>query len=172
MRLTSEETNAYAEASEAHMIATTEKLRCDMSKLAAYVHHAELRLRDLIQLKVTADLKLLRDIQQFGQFELCKWQIGALPAEKHICQCEICMMPEPPQGLGSGVPYPFPGFEEGTREDALPQVTLDDTPTAPARKRPRQTPSKLSKQVSEADADIDDDDASADIDDDDNTDGN
>ena len=62
VRLTSEEANAYAEANEAHMIATTEKLRCDMSKLAAYVHHAELRLRDLIQIKVAADLKLLRDI--------------------------------------------------------------------------------------------------------------
>ena len=64
VRLTSEEANAYAEANEAHMIATTERLRCDMSKLAAYVHHAELRLRDLIQLKVAADLKLLRDIQR------------------------------------------------------------------------------------------------------------
>lgn len=79
-------------------------------------------------------------------------------------------MPEP-QGLGSGVPYVFPDFEEGKREDALPEITLEDDDTAPARKRPRRTPSKLSKQVSEADADTNDDDASADIDDDDNTDG-
>lgn len=54
------------------MIATNEKLRCDMSKLAAYVHYAESRLRDLIQLKVAAELKLLRGIKRFGQLELCK----------------------------------------------------------------------------------------------------
>ena len=81
-------------------------------------------------------------------------------------------MPECPQGLGSGVPYSFPEFKEGTREDVLPQVTLEEDDTAPARKRARQTPSKLSKQIYEADTDIDDDDASGGIDDDNDTDGN
>ena len=77
-------------------------------------------------------------------------------------------MPEP-QVFGSTLPYPFPDFKEGANEEVLPQFTLDtdNATTAPARKRPRQTPVKLSNQISRPDADIDDDDASADIDDDD-----
>ena len=147
VRLTSEEVDAYAEANDAHLYATAEKLRCDMSKLAGYVQHAERRLRDLIQLKVAADLKLLRDIKRFGQFELQKWQIGALPSGKHVCECTLCRMPDY-GGVGSGVPDTFPEFTEGTREEALPQIKLEDedVPRPAPRKR-----SKLSKLISSND---------------------
>ncbi len=66
------ELNRYIEDHENHLITTAEILRGEMSGLAGYVDHAEKRLRKLIQLKVTADLKICRDIKMYGKFEVAQ----------------------------------------------------------------------------------------------------
>ena len=77
--LSRKELTQHMEAHEGHIVAVAERLRGEMSSLATYVNRAEKRLRDDIQLKVAADLKLLRDIKRFGHFELQAWQVHAFP---------------------------------------------------------------------------------------------
>jgi len=62
--------NRYIHDHEKHLIATAEKLRSEMTTLTTYVHHADKRLRDQIQLKIVVDLKLCRDIKTLRKFEM------------------------------------------------------------------------------------------------------
>lgn len=62
--------NKYINDYEDHFIVIVEKLRSEMIILIIYVYRAEKRLRDLIKLKMTTDMKLCRDIQQFDTFEM------------------------------------------------------------------------------------------------------
>lgn len=68
--LSCKELHHHITAHKTHLIAVTEKLQEEMSILAAFVHRAEKSLRNKIQLKIVADLKLLRDIKCFDHFEL------------------------------------------------------------------------------------------------------
>ena len=88
--LSRKELNTHLQAHENHLICVAEKLRGEMSAVAAYVNRAKKRLRDDIQLKVATDLKLLRNIKNNEQFELKSWQIAALPSNAHECQCFHC----------------------------------------------------------------------------------
>ena len=128
--LTRKELNGHLQAHEAHLIAVAEKLRGEMSSVAIFVQRAEKRLRDEIQLKVAADLKLLRDIKRFGKFELQAWQIEALPQETHQCKCPICQ--QVPEGdAPDGAKYLFgPDFPQGDMDDVLPDIKLEDSPGA------------------------------------------
>lgn len=63
------------------------RLRGDLAGLAAYVQRAKKQLRDEIQLKVAADLKLCRDIKKFGRFIIQGWQMEVLPFGTHACRC-------------------------------------------------------------------------------------
>ena len=76
---------------EDHLTAMAERLRSEMAGLATFVHRAEKRLPDQIQLKVATDYKLCRDITLFGSFEMKVWQMGALPINIHTCWCDICI---------------------------------------------------------------------------------
>ena len=170
------ELNKYIQAHEEHLTATVERLRIEFSPLAAYVSKAEKRLRDLVQLKVAADLKLCRDIKKFGRFEVQAWQMGALPTERHICRCLKCTMEPHDKSYGTSK-LRYPDFEIAaiTAEDALPQVKLEDddddeqyfsvqgsatttvasainTPktSAPKAKRPKPSPPTATTQEAEA----------------------
>ena len=71
-------------------LATAEKLRSETAGLAAFVHPAEKRLRELIPLKVAAGFQLCRDVEPFGRFEFTTWRMDALPLNAHVCWCEGC----------------------------------------------------------------------------------
>lgn len=96
LTLNRKEFERYVIDHEEHLTVTAEKLRSEMATLAAYVNRADKRLRDQIQLKVAADLKLCSDIKRFGSFEMKAWQMGALPIGAHVCWCDECT------GAGSG----------------------------------------------------------------------
>ena len=123
LTLSRKEVNRYIVDHEEHLTATAEKLRSEMAGLAAYVHRAEKRLRDLIQTKIAADLRLLRDIKKFGSFELQAWQMGALPHGAHLCCCDVCTgqpdVADPDAGSRVALQYPT-GAElpQAQREDA------------------------------------------------------
>ena len=84
------EFNKYVQDDEEHLIATAEKLRIETAGLAAFVHGAEKRLRELIQLNVAAGFQLCRDVEPFGRFEFKTWQMEALPLNARVCRCEGC----------------------------------------------------------------------------------
>lgn len=60
----------FIEANNNYLTTIAEKIRGEISVLLAFVNKAEKNLRALIQLKVAADLKLLRDIMKYSYFEL------------------------------------------------------------------------------------------------------
>ncbi|KAL8707645.1 MAG: hypothetical protein Q9225_007727 [Loekoesia sp. 1 TL-2023] len=130
LSLSRKEFNTYVLDHEQHLAVTAEKLRNEMTKLAAYCNRAEKRLRDLIQLKVAADLKLCRDIAQFGKFEIATWQMEALPTGAHICQCLKC---RPDTSWSSFrfsdiAHFKYPNaFPEVRREDALPIIKTEES---------------------------------------------
>ena len=128
LSLNRREFNKYVNDHEDHLTATAEKLRSEMANLASYVHRAEKRLRDLIQLKVAADMKLCRDIKQFGQFEMKVWQMEALPHNGHTCWCNRCTGGVDDGVVDSRVPlrYPSSGLPQRRREEASPKVKLEE----------------------------------------------
>ena len=129
LSLNRKEFNRYIVDHEEHLTVTAEKLRSEMATLAAYVHRAEKRLRDQIQLKVAADLKLCRDIKKFGHFEVQAWQMGALPTESHICWCDSCTGRVEHEGDMSGrarLRFPQDPLLPQSREDALPDIKVEE----------------------------------------------
>lgn len=64
--------NQYIEDHETHLIVICEKLRIEFFDLAIYINKAEKKLRDLIQLKMTANMKLCSDLKKFEKFEIQK----------------------------------------------------------------------------------------------------
>lgn len=64
------EIDTYIIAHEAHLIATTEKLRAEMSELAAYVNRAEKSLREKLRTIIAVNEKILRDIVMYDKFEI------------------------------------------------------------------------------------------------------
>ena len=125
-------------AHEEHLILTAEKLRYEMAGLAAFVHKAEKRLRDNIQLKIAADYRLCRDIKLFGKFEMKAWQMGALPTGTHVCWCDVCISSLADANLSSSfknrLEYSASSLPQVDREDALPELKLehnDNTQPAP-----------------------------------------
>ena len=124
-------------AHEEHLIVTAEKLRCEMAGLAAFVHKAEKRLRDNIQLKIAADYKLCRDIKLVGKFEMKAWQMGALHTGTHVCWCDVCISSLADTNLSSSfkdrLEYSASSLPQVDREDALPEIKLEhDDNTRPA----------------------------------------
>ena len=79
----------FADFNDEHL-ATTEKLRSETAGLAAFVHPAEKRLRELIPLNVAAGFQLCRDVEPFGRFEFTTLRMDALPLNAHMCWCEGC----------------------------------------------------------------------------------
>lgn len=77
----------YVSSHEDHLTVTAEKLRGELAALSAYVNKAEKTLRDQIQLKVAADMKLLADLEKHKEFEIQVWQMEALPINLHVCKC-------------------------------------------------------------------------------------
>jgi len=73
--LNRKELHNHMQAHEAHLIAVAEKLRGEMSSVAAFAHRAEQSLRDQIQTK------------KHEKFEVQSWQMGALPTGSHVCEC-------------------------------------------------------------------------------------
>ena len=69
---------------------TRKDLDVFMKALSGHVQRTEKRLRDVIRLKMAADLKLCTDIRRFGKFEMQVWQMEALPSGLHRCQCARC----------------------------------------------------------------------------------
>ena len=69
---------------------TRKDLDIFMTALSGHVQRTEKRLRDVIRLKMAADLKLCTDIRRFGKFEMQVWQMEALPSGLHRCQCARC----------------------------------------------------------------------------------
>ena len=130
LTLSRKEVNKYILDHEEHLTVTAEKLRSEMAGLAAFVHRAEKRLRDQIQTKIAADLKLCRDIKKFGHFELKSWQIAALPSGLHVCRCEECEAEFDPfdhsQPASIKLQYPEGGLPQGSRNDALPEIKVED----------------------------------------------
>ena len=128
-----EDVNRYIVDHEDHLAATAEKLRTEMTSLAVYVNRAEKRLRDQVQLKIAADLKLCRDIKRFGKFEVKAWQMGALPIDAHICWCDLCSgghdRNADPVYENSNVPLQYQssnGLPQARRKDALPEIKLEE----------------------------------------------
>lgn len=116
----------YIMSHEDHLTATAERLRAEMAVLAAYVQRSEKRLRDQIQLKVAADLKILEDISKFGRFELKSWQVEALPSGSHICACQLCCSTQP-RDYAVHAKYTFPPtLPQVSQGDALPYIKLED----------------------------------------------
>lgn len=72
LTLSQKKVQRYIVNHEEHLIITAEKLRSEMTDLAVYVHRAKKHLRNLIQLKIVADLKLCRDIKLYDKFEISK----------------------------------------------------------------------------------------------------
>ena len=127
LKLSRKEVNSYIQDHEDHLAATAEKLRSEMAGLAAFVHRAEKRLRELIQLKIAADYKLCRDVAQFGEFDLSGWQMEALPIEAHVCWCERCTGREGVDNLTLRVPLRYPpGLPQRRRKDAFPEVKIEE----------------------------------------------
>ena len=62
--------NRYIKNHENHLSVTAMRLRNEMTSLTLFVHRADKKLKNAIQLKMTTDLKLLRDIKQFGKYEI------------------------------------------------------------------------------------------------------
>lgn len=125
--LSRKELSRYIFAHEEHLEATAERLRGEMAPLAAYCSKAEKRLRNLIALKVAADLKLCRDIKRFGHFEVQKWQMGALPSDLHECKCKRCRHPQSATSTSAKLVYPDEDSEDDLpdAEDVLPKVKLE-----------------------------------------------
>ncbi len=73
LTLSRKKVQQYIVNHEKHLMITAEKLKSEMTDLAVYVHHAEKRLRNLIQLKMTTDLKLCHNIKQFNKFKMSVW---------------------------------------------------------------------------------------------------
>ncbi|CAF9930926.1 MAG: hypothetical protein ALECFALPRED_004760, partial [Alectoria fallacina] len=129
LSLNRKEFNKFILDHEEHLTVTAEKLRSEMATLAAFVHKAEKRLRDDIQLKIAADYKLCRDIKLFGKFEVKGWQMGALPIGAHICWCDQCTGGTGPTGDVNKVALKYPPDSELPqlgREDALPEIKEPD----------------------------------------------
>ena len=84
LTLNRKEFDKYVIDHEEHLAATAEKLRNEIAGLTHFIHKAEKRLRDQIQLKVAADLKLCQNIKKFGHFKMQAWQMGALPHGSHV----------------------------------------------------------------------------------------
>ena len=108
LSLNRKEFNRYVIDHEEHLVATAEKLRGEMAGLAHFVHKAEKNLRDQIQLKVAADLKLCRDVKKYEKWQLKTWQLGALPHGMHLCECDTCTTRQPNAlpPIGSRLKYP------------------------------------------------------------------
>lgn len=68
--LTARDLHKLSDADEAHLPALAEKLRIGFLPLTSMIIKREKRLRDLIQIKVAADLKLPRDIDAKTSFEI------------------------------------------------------------------------------------------------------
>jgi hypothetical protein len=127
LTLSRKEVQRYIVDHEEHLTVTAEKLRSEMAGLAAYVHRAEKRLRDLIQLKVAADLKLCRDIKLYGKFEISKWQMTALPSDLHVCECsEVCIQAQQPSSSFTSYIYQDGVLPQQLREDALPSIKMKE----------------------------------------------
>jgi len=127
LTLSRKEVQRYIVNHEEHLTVTAEKLRSEMAGLAAYVHRAEKRLRDLIQLKVAADLKLCRDIKLYGKFEISKWQMTALPSDLHVCECsEVCIQAQQPSSPFTSYIYQDDVLPQQLREDALPSIKVKE----------------------------------------------
>jgi len=91
---TRKDIKAYIVAHEAHLIATAEKLRGEMSGLAAYVNRAKKILEDKLRTITAVNEKILRDIVMYESFEVKTWQMKTLPSKLHKCQCARCMQKE------------------------------------------------------------------------------
>ena len=65
LSLSRKEFNRYVTDHEDHLMATAEKLQSEMAGLAHFAHKAEKCLRDQIQLKVAANLKLCGDMEKY-----------------------------------------------------------------------------------------------------------
>ena len=76
-----------------------------------------------------AEYKLYRDIKLFG-FEMKAWQIGALPIGAHVCWCDLCAGGKVGFVLANpatvSLKYPKSGLPEPSREDALPDIKLEE----------------------------------------------
>ena len=132
--LSRKELDRYIIHHEEHLTVTAEKLRNEMAGLATYVQRAEKRLRDLIQLKVAADLKICRDIKKFNKFEVAEWQMGAFPSGIHACQCAICSFGSESTNADFA-PYRYDdndGDAEASRGAALLNMMDDDLCAATA----------------------------------------
>ena len=68
--LNKKEVNRYILNHENHFIVTVEKFKNEMIEFVAYIQRAEKRLRDLIALKIAANLKICQDIKNFEKFEV------------------------------------------------------------------------------------------------------
>ena len=68
--LNKKEINRYIVDHKKHLIVIVEKLKSEMISLTTYIYRIEKRLKDLIQIKIAIDLKLLRDIKKFDNFEI------------------------------------------------------------------------------------------------------
>ena len=137
LSLSRKEFERYILDHEDHLLVTAEKHRHEMAGLAAFVHCAEVRFRDAIQLKVAADLKLCRDVKRFGSFELAVWQMEALPTEAHRCECESCVARQdssiPPATKIKLEHEDDSMLPQIRRENALPEIQLEvknDVPQA------------------------------------------
>ena len=82
--------NRYIKNHENHLFVIAMRLRSEMTNLILFVHRVDKKLRDVIQLKMTTDFKLLRDIKQFGKYEIATWQMIVLLTKAHMCICAIC----------------------------------------------------------------------------------
>lgn len=116
LSLSRKEFNRYVTDHKDHLMETAEKLQSEMAKLAHFAHKAEKRLRDQIQLKVAANLKLCGDMEKYKKWEMKTWQLGALPHGMHICRCDVCAARQPDATSFVGAKLAYPS------DDHLPQA--------------------------------------------------
>ena len=62
--------NRYIKNHENHLFVIAMRLKSEMINLILFVHRVDKKLRNIIQLKMTIDFKLLRDIKQFEKYEI------------------------------------------------------------------------------------------------------
>ena len=65
--------NRYIKNHENHLSVIAMRLKREMTSLILFVHRVDKKLKNVIQLKMTIDLKLFRDIKQFEKYEIATW---------------------------------------------------------------------------------------------------
>ena len=62
--------NRYIKNHENHLFVIAMRLKNEMINLILFVHRVDKILKNVIQLKMTIDFKLFRDIKQFEKYEI------------------------------------------------------------------------------------------------------